>query len=179
MFLNEKKFNLDEPDGMSYHWRDLKFDKNIQFSRQMGGGSVMVWGSFSWYSKSSIAIIRDQQTAKLYCYTLERFLVMLNSTFLQHYHFLQFRHDNAPIYSAQVTQDWLPYSLTPSMTWPVRSLDLNHMENVWACMMRDGYRDGRQYSNVPELKSAVIIGCRNICPNLCRTVVSSMRMRCI
>jgi hypothetical protein len=41
-FSDEKKFNLDDPDGMQYYWCDLRCKKATYFSRQNGGNSVMV-----------------------------------------------------------------------------------------------------------------------------------------
>lgn len=47
-FSDEKKFNINGPDGNCYYWRDLDnrdgklyFKKNIHYRK-----SVMVWGSF-------------------------------------------------------------------------------------------------------------------------------------
>lgn len=42
IFLDEKKFNLDGPDGLSYYWRGVRHEKRIRVSRQMGAGSVMI-----------------------------------------------------------------------------------------------------------------------------------------
>ena len=46
IFSEEKKFNLDGPDGFQYYWQDLAKDKQVRMSRNFGGGSVMVWGAF-------------------------------------------------------------------------------------------------------------------------------------
>ena len=42
------------------------------------------------------------------------------------------------------------------MDWTDRSPDLNPIENVWAMMSRDVYRNGKQYDSVSALTSAVI-----------------------
>lgn len=46
IFSDEKKWNLDGTDGFSFYWRDLRKDPKSIFSRQQGGGSLMVWGAF-------------------------------------------------------------------------------------------------------------------------------------
>jgi hypothetical protein len=46
VFSDEKKWNLDGPDGFRYYWNDLRTEKKTFFSRQNGGGSVMVWAAF-------------------------------------------------------------------------------------------------------------------------------------
>ena len=43
MFSDEKKFNLDGPDGFHSYWSDLRKDEKIFSKRQFGGGSVMIW----------------------------------------------------------------------------------------------------------------------------------------
>ncbi|RHY24375.1 hypothetical protein DYB36_011321 [Aphanomyces astaci] len=44
IWSDEKKWNLDGPDGFSFYWADLT-GRREQFSkRQNGGGGVMVWG---------------------------------------------------------------------------------------------------------------------------------------
>lgn len=44
VFSDEKKFNLDGPDGYRYFWYDIRQNKDIYSKRQFGGGSVMVLG---------------------------------------------------------------------------------------------------------------------------------------
>ncbi|KHJ77147.1 hypothetical protein OESDEN_23233 [Oesophagostomum dentatum] len=61
IFSDEKKFNLDGPDGMRCYWRDLQKDL-ITFSRRnFGGGSLMVWGAFckDRKTRNSICFLSD------------------------------------------------------------------------------------------------------------------------
>ncbi|KHJ99009.1 hypothetical protein OESDEN_00999 [Oesophagostomum dentatum] len=49
VFSDEKKFNLNGPDGNLFYWRDLRKEP-LRFSkRNFGGGSLMVWAAFSAY----------------------------------------------------------------------------------------------------------------------------------
>ena len=41
VFSDEKKFNLDGPDGFSDHWHDLRENDLPRLSRNFGGGTVM------------------------------------------------------------------------------------------------------------------------------------------
>uniref|UniRef100_A0A915CR11 Transposase Tc1-like domain-containing protein n=1 Tax=Ditylenchus dipsaci TaxID=166011 RepID=A0A915CR11_9BILA len=50
IFSDEKKFNLDGPDGFSYYWRDLRKEPRFFSKRNFGGGSVMVWLGFSAFA---------------------------------------------------------------------------------------------------------------------------------
>lgn len=47
MFSDEKKFNLDGPDGLRYYWHDLRKDPIYLQKRARGGGSVMIWVGFT------------------------------------------------------------------------------------------------------------------------------------
>ena len=46
-FSEEKKWNLDGPDGLQHYWRDMCLSIRQTNRRQMGGGSAMVWGRVS------------------------------------------------------------------------------------------------------------------------------------
>jgi len=52
LFTDEKKFNLDRPDGFKYYWADLRKGKKVFSKRVNGGGLVMIWGAFSYEVKS-------------------------------------------------------------------------------------------------------------------------------
>lgn len=71
VFSDEKKFNLDGPDGYSYYFHDLRKEEIILSRRHSGGGSVMMWGAISYYRIISISIIIGRQTSKLYINLLE------------------------------------------------------------------------------------------------------------
>ena len=45
MFSDEKKWNMDGPDGYK-QWIDTRTKQSVPIRRHSGGGSVMVWGGF-------------------------------------------------------------------------------------------------------------------------------------
>ncbi|VDP48585.1 unnamed protein product, partial [Heligmosomoides polygyrus] len=47
VFSDEKKWNLDGPDGYRHYWRDLRKEERVFSRRNFGGGSLMVWTAFS------------------------------------------------------------------------------------------------------------------------------------
>lgn len=179
IFSDEKKLNLDGPDGMSFYWHDLRKDKRIRLSRQAGGGSLMMWAAFSYYGRSKVAILSGKQKAEDYCETLEQYLHPMMNIHVQNNHSVLFQQDNAPIHTAHVTCDWLRFNFIRVMDWPARSPDLNPIENVWGALVRDVYRGGRQFYSVPELQSAVLTSWDKISVQLLQSLVSSMPKRCI
>nr|CCA16867.1 Hypothetical protein W07E6.6 putative [Albugo laibachii Nc14] len=46
IFAEEKKFNLDGPDGLQYYWHNLRHGKQVFTNRQAGSGLLMIWGAF-------------------------------------------------------------------------------------------------------------------------------------
>lgn len=179
IFSDEKKFNLDGPDGLSFYWHDLRKEKRIRVSRQMGGGSVMIWGAFSFYGRSQAVILTGKQNAEDYCAVLDKALHPLMAEHVRGNRGVLFQQDNAPIHTATVTRDWLRLNFIRVMNWPARSPDLNPIENVWGAMVRDVYQGGRQYFSVSDLQSAVLKAWDTVSVSLHQKLVSSMPKRCI
>ncbi len=61
IFSDEKKCNLDAPDGWQYYWHDLRKEEQYFSKRASGGGSVMVWATFSAQGKTQIPFLKGSQ----------------------------------------------------------------------------------------------------------------------
>jgi len=79
IFSDEKKFNLDEPNGLQYYWHDLRKEKETYFSRQSGGGSVMIWRDFSWWSDKTGNISWKTRLREVHIYFMWVFASILSS----------------------------------------------------------------------------------------------------
>nr|CCA25424.1 Transposable element Tc3 transposase putative [Albugo laibachii Nc14] len=66
IFSDEKKWNLDGPDGFQHYWRDLRQPARQTKRRQAGGGSVMVWAAFSARGKSPLVVLNGRQNLEDY-----------------------------------------------------------------------------------------------------------------
>ncbi|GMF21965.1 unnamed protein product [Phytophthora fragariaefolia] len=71
IFSDDKKWNLDGPDGFQYYWRDLRTPPRQTKRRQAGvGGSVMVWAAFISQDKSPLVVLTGKQNSDDYIYSV-------------------------------------------------------------------------------------------------------------
>ncbi|DBA02083.1 TPA: hypothetical protein N0F65_011150 [Lagenidium giganteum] len=71
LFSDEKKFNLDGPDGCQYYWHDTRLPPEIYSKRIAGGGSDMVWAAMGFDGTSELKILEGRQNAAAYIRTLQ------------------------------------------------------------------------------------------------------------
>ncbi|KAI5152537.1 hypothetical protein ENBRE01_2904 [Enteropsectra breve] len=57
IFSDEKKFNLDGPNGYSYYWHGVGNSEPVMSRRANGADSVMIWACFSFSGLSEISFI--------------------------------------------------------------------------------------------------------------------------
>ena len=153
IFTDEKKFNLDGPDGYNYYYHDLRKEEKVLSRRQCGGGSLMLWGSISCKGALSLERICGRQNANGYLQLLERQIEVIEDEFgTENWIFQQ---DNAPIHTARTVKNWFASNNVEVLPWPARSPDLNIIENVWGYLSRKVYENGTQYNNINELELAI------------------------
>ena len=75
IFQDEKRFTLDGPDGCKYYWHDNRLEARTFYSRQIGGGGIMVWGGFSAKGLTSLATLNGRQNSFDYQDTLTNHLL--------------------------------------------------------------------------------------------------------
>ena len=172
IFSDEKKFNLDGPDGWNSYWHDLRREPRTLFSRQKGGGSLMVWGAFSFNGTTDIAFLEGKQTSIDYVEVLNSHLLPIAETLGGPNYVYQ--QDNAPIHTSKLTKKWFADNNVNVMVWPARSPDLNPVENLWGILVRSVYASGRQFSNVLELRKEIERSWFDIKPDCLQSLVQSM-----
>lgn len=176
IFSDEKKFNLDGPDGIQYYWHDMRKEEKVLYSRQNGGGSLMVWGCFSALGRGELSFPTGKINAKKYTNILQEYLLpFANRMYGENFIFQQ---DNAPIHTAMVTKSWFDTHNIKVLDWPSRSPDLNPIENMWGVLARRVYHDCRQFRSVGDLKQCVITEWNNIDYKTCYNLSQSMKNRC-
>ncbi|CAJ0565840.1 unnamed protein product, partial [Mesorhabditis spiculigera] len=153
IWTDEKKFNLDGPDGLARYWRDAQQPPLVHRTRNFGGGRLMIWAGFSSDGPTPLAICSCKMNAADYIDILDRHLLpYVNSNPNKTYILMQ---DNASIHKAKKTMEWLDQHNIKTLDWPACSPDLNPIENIWGILVRDVYKNGQQYANVADLETAV------------------------
>lgn len=174
IFSDEKKFNLDGPDGYSYYFHDLRKEEVILSRRQMGGGSVMVWASIGYKKRGNLVFLSKRVNSEEYRNLLEEqkntFNDMAEGSPV-------FQQDNAPIHSARIIKEWFTQNNVDKLDWPAVSPDLNIIENVWGILSRSVYSESRQYSTIEELKSAILASWEEIPQETLKKLYDSMSKR--
>jgi DDE superfamily endonuclease len=161
IFSDEKKFNLDGPDGFAYYWHDLRTEEKIFSSRQSGGGSVMIWGAIGYLKKMPLSFISTRMNA-------EQYQQMIRPYFPSYGYECagvgwQFQQDNAPIHAARSSLAFFEeHGIHLFNNWPAKSPDMNIIENIWGILAREVYKNGRQYNNKDELTDAIVAAWQNI-----------------
>jgi len=153
IFSDEKKFNLDGPDGFKFYWHDLRKEKRQFSQRGFGGGNVMVWAAIGIRGKSQIAFVSNKMNSEDYQGVLQQFLLPVAKQISGNAWL--FQQDNASIHSSTSTTTWLTKKKVIVIDWPARSPDLNIMENLWGILSRRVYENGKQYKTVGDLRVAI------------------------
>jgi transposase len=154
IFTDEKKFNLDGPDGWMYYYHDLRKEQQLLSKRQMGGGSVMIWAGIGYNGILDVCFVPQRMNSQNYAQILDEYLLPKAEEVAGDQWTLQ--QDNAPCHSSKATTKWLQDRQIRSISWPSRSPDLNIIENIWGILARKVYRNCRQFSSQAELKTAIL-----------------------
>lgn len=152
VFSDEKKFNLEGPDGYNYYFHDLRKEERYLSRLHSCEGSVMVWGAISYYGTCELQFLSSRMNAINYKSVLEKAFPHFSTVFGPIPWI--FQQDNAPIHSARLVKEWIRCQNVDILEWPPYSPDLNIIENVWGLLSRKVYESGRQYEN----KEALIEG---------------------
>jgi transposase len=149
IFTDEKKFNLDGPDGYLYYWH-LPGSEPLHYSTNASAKKyVMVWGGISKMGQTPLVTITHRLNAKKYTSLLKEGLIPVyddGDIFLQ---------DRASCHRAKFTVKWLKKKRIEMILNPAKSPDLNPIENAWSWMAHSVYSDRDAYQNVDELKAAI------------------------
>lgn len=105
MFREEKKFNLDVPDGFAYYGHDTGKDLRLFCKRQVGRKSVIVWCTRPQNEVWNVILITDKKNSIIYTEVLRDGLLefaerTVGDTFI-------FQQGNAATHEIIYTTEWL------------------------------------------------------------------------
>ncbi|KAM8702576.1 hypothetical protein ACLKA7_001912 [Drosophila subpalustris] len=95
VFSDEKKFNLEGPDGYSYYFHDLRKEPHHLDRLHSRAGGVMVWGAISFYGTVKLKFLSTTMNALCYKEILKEAFPYFHNLFGPLPWIYQ--HDNAPI----------------------------------------------------------------------------------
>lgn len=175
IWSDEKKFNLDGPDGFQYYWHDLRKEEKYLSGRAFGGGSVMIWAGFGWHGKTDLAFVDGTMNSQKYIDIMETHLNPEESAiFPENWIYMQ---DNAKVHTSILSKKWFADHEINVMEWPAYSPDLNPIENLWGILVRKVYANGKQYQSIDALKAAIKQAWKTIELTSLRRLVDSMPER--
>ena len=173
IFSDEKKFNLDGPDGFAHYWHDLRKEKLIQTKRAMGGGGVMIWAAIGYHGRTLVHCINGTLDSEKYQLILEKELVP-NGVKIGGRGWM-FQQDNARPHVSRSSQDFFRRKKMRVLDWPAYSPDLNPMENMFGILCRKVYDGGaRHFDNLGDLIEAIKDAWKAIPLQTLRNLIESM-----
>lgn len=173
IWSDEKKFNLDGPDGIRYYWHDIRNEPTYLSKRAFGGGTLMVWGAF--VGDQLLDLVVCQQTMDS-----SKYIKMLNESLVPHLRpGFKFMHDGASIHRSKATKKWLQENDIETIDWPAHSPDLNPIENIWGILVRAVFESGRQFELKKDLEAEVMRQWSKISRETLSNLVNSMSDRII
>ncbi|CAD7078657.1 unnamed protein product [Hermetia illucens] len=175
IFSDEKKFNLDGPDGFDGYWRDWRKEPRYLSRRNFGGGTVMVWGAICSKGTVRLAFTSARMNSQEYQNVLQDNLLPFINSFEGNE--VIFQQDNASVHVSRSTKAWLEANSIATLEWPAYSPDLNPIENVWGWLVRQIYSQDKEYSSRNELKEAIERAWHELTPQMLSKYIHSMPNR--
>lgn len=136
---------------------------------------IMVWGCMNTRGVGSIHHIKGIMDSPYYVNMIKlRVPEAVNKYSLSRSYI--FQQDNDPKHTSHATRDFFKEIKANVMTWPAQSPDLNPIENLWSRINQ--LSKTRNIKNDEECWKFFQEQWNKITPDMCKTLVRSMRHRC-
>jgi transposase len=178
LFSDERKFNLDGPDGYSFYWHDIRKEERIFSKRNFGGGSLMVWLGLSKTMKSQLYVVEKSLNSEAYQFVLETVMLPVYNQMVDSVGANAiFQQDKATCHGSHSTMQWLQEHHVVTLDWPANSPDLNIMENIWSIISREVYRGSGLFDKVEDLRDAIRVAWAGLAQDIINALFDSIPNR--
>lgn len=177
IWSDESKFMLISGKQRRNVWRTKGTSlnaNNITKTVKHGGGSIMVWGCFSWFGTGNLHLVDGIMKADQYIQILRENLLKSAEKMNIQDSFV-FMQDNDPKHTAKKTREFLSDSNILMLDWPPQSPDLNPIENLWHLVDIENSKNNKTNQN--QFYEALVHSWDNINPELLKKLVESMPRR--
>lgn len=177
LWSDESKYNRFASDGKVYVRRPPNQEFNPKYTLKTvkyGGGSVTVWGCFSWYGIGPIHRINGIMNAEMYKDILAN--VMLPYAEEEMPLKWKFQQDNDPKHTARIIRQFFQDHNIEVLEWPPQSPDASPIENLWEIV--DKRIDRSKATSLDKLWEEIQRAWYAISSDECRRLVDSMGKRC-
>lgn len=152
IFHDERKFNLDGPDGFTSYFHDMR-NYEGRMSKRPRGGSV-----FIWFAVTFSGLVRfEVSTTKFKPEQFSQFLREEKEKLLE-----RFQNQSFVIQQTNATYNCNTLEIQQTMNnmctlqkWPDHSHDINIVEHIWSWLIRYIYDSGRQFNRKDELITTI------------------------
>lgn len=174
LFSDESRFCLYGNDRRPRVWRSQgeRFSQN--YTRPVAahnGGSVMVWGGVSRFTRTPLVIVHQNLNARRYVDQILRPVVLPQRRMTRRFIFMQ---DNARPHTANITRRFFERHDITLLRHPSMSPDLNPIEHVWDIMGRRLRENYPNLLNLAALERALVEISRRIPQSMIRNCISNM-----
>lgn len=180
IWSDETRINRFQSDGKQYYWHrpHEKLQKHqVKQTMKHGGGSLMVWGCFTWWHIGPMVRIFGIMKKEDYLNILQTNLPDFVDLSAYPTEEVIFQQDGDPKHTAKIVQEWIKNQDFQLLEWPAQSPDLNPIENLWAILKKRLASYEMPPKNIDELWSRVQKEWRDLPNPTIEKLVESMPRR--
>lgn len=177
LWSDELKFCRFGSDGKKYVWRPQNMQHYPKYTLKTvkhGGGSVMVWGAFSWHGVGPILKIDSKMDQHIYKNIIINHMVIYADDNLPI--LWRFMHDNDPKRTSRLVKSCLEDNKINVLKWPAQSPDLKQIGNLWNDV--EHHVKQKKPNNLSEFWQEIQSAWYAIPKRRCEALVESLSRRC-